>query len=717
MMRTDSLLRRFRADVLLQWSLQTVIPAVTVGVMVFWYCVKSSVPEAGLIAATSALLVAALVAYRRRDSFPTLHRVARHLDQRFSELQDSAELLLRRESDLTLIARAQRRRVAAVLRELAQQGQLQWRGRRTLRWLAIGLMAIAVSVNLPWMLSLSNSSDASRLLPRSATAIRSWQIDERPAPYTGLSNLAHERMSVDVHEFSQIRWTVAIDGEAERVLVRFDDSTEVILYAGSNSMWQSPWVTATAGNYQLIIDQKAYRVADSLAHAVVLIPDLPPQVRLIEPEIRVRELQEGADGSLAIRLRLEDDFGVDSLEAVATTATGDGEQVVFSEQKKDLTTEIDSSGSTLVTNIDLLAMGATPGSELYVSFVATDRRPDEPNRAESASLIIRWAEAQRQADIVLDNQIVAIEPEYFRSQRQIIIDSEALLEKRPTLKKAEFDQGAQSLAFDERALRFRYGKFMGEESSGEPAAGRNSLQTSGGHFVGDGHDHGNQTLSFGDSGGGFGDVMAAIQPYAHFHDQEEQATLFDPETRLLLGQALAAMWRAEGFLLQQDPEASLPHQYRALALIKRVQNRSRSFENRVGVNLTPVDLSRRYEGELDDVPYQRLLSDGVADRAEVMDPSSDVLALIAGTADADGTERVRAWASSAISSAQSDRNIARERHLRDLLNQLTAIDADPGCGPCRDAIGGAWVQLVETPVPTPARRREPRPWFGEGGDD
>ena len=54
-------------------------------------------------------------------------------------------------------------------------------------------------------------------------------------------------------------------------------------------------------------------------------------------------------------------------------------------------------------------------------------------------------------------------PEYFRSQRQIIIDTEKLIAKRKKLAAKEFNSTSNEIGFDQKVLRLRYGQFMGEE--------------------------------------------------------------------------------------------------------------------------------------------------------------------------------------------------------------------------------------------------------------
>ena len=97
---------------------------------------------------------------------------------------------------------------------------------------------------------------------------------------------------------------------------------------------------------------------------------------------------------------------------------------------------------------------------------------------------------------------VDLMPEYFRSQRQIIIDSEKLLRERKAIPKETFNSRSNSLAYDQKVLRLRYGEFLGEEfESGI----------------------GPQTIT-GDDHAGDEDVT---KQYGHVHDKDNEHNLVE----------------------------------------------------------------------------------------------------------------------------------------------------------------------------------------------
>ena len=660
----------------------------------------------------------ALVVVRRR--WPTVRRFARHLDRQFPALQDSCELLLVSSRRLNAVAQLQRQRTEETLLALANDGHLGPPHGSVRRAAAAGLLAtavIALAVQFGPRLLPGNVPGSINELP---LLVRSAQIDERPASYTGRPSRSVRTADIDSLEFSTLRWTLSLQGRPGDVAIEFEDGGRVALYSAGDGRWQSDWWPAAATTYRVVADGRTLPVAGRSVHRVALQFDAPPTVRIQSPEARVVSVQDPGPEPLSVAVTVADDFGVTALQVVATRPEGDGEHVTFATETLDWTARIDDSrASTVRQQLDLVALGAAPGRELYITFAARDSRPDKAQETRSTALVVRWDRQDQRPDIVLDNQVVAVEAEYFRSQRQIIIDTEALLEQRPELGLAAVAQRAQNLAFDERALRMRYGLFMGEEVSGEPVAGGpahypgdghdhspGDFATADGHYPGDGHNHADEDFTQPASPtGNFGDVMAAIAPYAHFHDQEEQGTLFDPETRDLLAQALRAMWAAEGALRMTNLEASLPHQYRALALIKRVQSRNRVFAERVGFTPTPVDVSRRFAGELDEIPAQRSLPErppGSDARGGAYVDWQEVLA--GGNRSATARERVRDWLGARAETARRAQDSVALRLVLDATAVLDTWAADPACADCREQLEHAARELLPPPVAVPERR-------------
>lgn len=677
-----------------------------------------------LVVAGVQVLAIDLAQARRRV---TRRRTAEHLDRTHAVLEDSSMLLLSAPATLTLPARLQRTRTADALDRLHAEGRLTGAATgRVPHAAALSLIVAAALANTTWMVPGWFGQDAALDDGIVAPRIASLSMEARPPAYTRLPPLQFDTGDVSVPEFSTLRLTLRAEGDFEALTILSGAGERVRLYAAGDGRWQSPWWGARATTWQVVDDagNPVPMPGGGIVHAVALVSDEAPRIHVRAPAARLHEI-EGLPFALPVRLAVEDDYGVSSVTAFATRATGSGERVRF-EDASELLYESAAAGERSVEAakvFDGAALGLEPGAEVYLHFEASDGRPGAANVARSQTLILRWRGEDQQPDVVLDNAVVTVMPEYFRSQRQIIIDSEALVAGRDSIDAETFAARAQSLAIDQQALRLRYGQFLGEEVGGEPAAlpeGGVEAHFAGdghdhdgpvegdggdGHYAGDGHDHGDETLPRQDSAiGDFGDAAAAIEPYAHFHDREEQATLFDPETRELLRAALRAMWRSEGELRQFRPAPALPHQYEALALIKRVQNRSRVFVARVGFEPTPVDPARRLSGELDEIEPSGGLGprDAATTDARVIEA---MRALRYGALVQEDADVVENWIDGVLDDALRRGDDAASSAALGARAALDQWRIDARCDDCGERLAAFWLRHAPD-RPAPAARGE-----------
>lgn len=649
-----------------------------------------------------ALATWLLIMFGKRTQLVTAKRVASHLDRRFPELQDSTGLLAKTQRSLEPVEKLQAERIEQVLQRLSDGEDIRapFAARTPVAW-AAALALVAVVANGLLFARMQGATFVRTTAE--LVSVQRFQLEVQPPGYTQLQAYVTTSPTVVVPAGSALRVTTSLQGSLERLHLAFDDADPVTLYPARGRLWQSQWFDAPASTYQLLADDEPVAVSDlGATHSVALLEDQPPQVRLTAPTSRIVNVGTNGPQPVALTVDIEDDYGLDVVRLEVTRSAGTGEQVSFASQVVDWSELITSgqSNAVLTRVVDVAELGLTEGSELYLNVVAVDNRPAAPLEGHSAALIVRWASDNTTSDIVIDNQVIQVMPEYFRSQRQIIIDSEALIADQEILATNDFEQRAQSLANDQKALRLRYGQFMGEEQSGEPVAG-DGLED--GHFVGDGHDHETAIGPAMSAEDRFADAATAIEPYAHFHDQEEQATLFDTQTRSLLSQALSAMWASEGELRQFQLAPSLPHQYRALAMLKRVQNRSRVFARRVGVDITPVDLDRRFSGELEEIEANAVLERPSADLLDERALNDAALRLLAAdpARDVDAAEQFSTW----LGVSKADAIAAGKSSAPFLAAEASLLEwrRDSGCAACRGALAAFWRQYAPANGALPGR--------------
>ncbi len=103
---------------------------------------------------------------------------------------------------------------------------------------------------------------------------------------------------------------------------------------------------------------------------------------------------------------------------------------------------------------------------------------------------------------------------------------------------------------------------------------------------------------------GLGSMLDA---FLHNHESEEMNTFFEGSTKGILKMALEQMWQSELHLRLFEPEKAIPFQYKALELLKSVQQKSRVYVKRTGFDPPPIrEEEKRLTGELKDLEQQIL---------------------------------------------------------------------------------------------------------------
>ena len=261
-----------------------------------------------------------------------------------------------------------------------------------------------------------------------------------------------------------------------------------------------------------------------------------------------------------------------------------------------------------------------PGDELYFYVVAFDTKQPVPNRSRTETYFISLRDTTKQETVVDDGLGVDLMPDYFRSQRQIIIDTEKLLKERKQISKQNFQSKSNELGYDQKVLRLRYGEFLGEEFESGIGPQENPAEEDHDHEEEDitkkyGHVHDTENehnLVEEKKGGhdhhhhaegkeGETDKNGIPAGFVHEHDSEEEATFFTQSIRAKLKAALTIMWDAELHLRLYEPEKSLPFQYKALKLLKEISQDSRIYVHRTGFDPHPLKEEKRMTGDLSEV--------------------------------------------------------------------------------------------------------------------
>ncbi|MDG2524024.1 hypothetical protein P6166_01425 [Stenotrophomonas sp. HITSZ_GD] len=630
-------------------------------------------------------------------------------------LEDSADLLFAEPSTLGPLQQLQRERVLARLADTATDLREPWPWRRGMPMFLAGGLALAAVVGWPARAPQASPPKApadSAARAREQARLRHATLQATPPAYTGQPAAVLPTLDAKVPQGTRLAWTLRFDQPPRAAQLRFTDGRTMALQlqgdrATATLVLERPLL------YRIVLDGQPLAL-----HRLEPVPDRAPQLRVLAPEASMVEW-EPARKRWTLRFEASDDYGVAASAPLRLTlAQGSGENIRFSEHGVTLSGSGTPTLRRFEYTLDPAALGMQPGDDLVAQLEVRDNRAPTPQTARSGSVILRWPSPQQQAGVELEASVRKTLPAYFRSQRQIILDAEALLKQKRSLDAESFLKRSDAIGVDQRILRLRYGQFLGEESEGAPklpthdddvpptsdvptrdiptadapapapAPAKHEDAAQGAAALDD-HDHDHAPT--GDANG-FGNEGNVLAEFGHTHDHAEAATLLDPKTRATLKAALDQMWQAEGELRQGRPEAALPFAYKALGFIKEVQQAERIYLARLGPELPPIDMARRLSGD----------RTGLARRDDALAPWRqddqkealalwDALAPSAGEVPAAQLDAFARWLGTHESRLASP---------LDLAAALEQYRAEPACTACRERLRAL---LWTTLAPPPAR--------------
>ncbi|MFQ5603284.1 MAG: hypothetical protein ACE5HS_08440 [bacterium] len=560
--------------------------------------------------------------HKKADAF----QMARHLDRTFPELEESSHLFLKPESSLNLIERLQRNRVEHEFHQHSFSGILPNRSLARAAIFCLLTVLVVVLLNLSiWKNRVLNRSaadataaDHSNLSDIAESHPTPFKFDSvkilvQPPKYTGKPPQLGSNFNIEAPEGSEITWKFLSTQKIQNASLVFSSGDTLPLqtvdrrtFRVSRSLWHSEI-------YYLIFYSQIESRQFSDYFSIKIIKDRPPELRVIQPPVR-QEIATDGPFVIPLKVSARDDYGLSRAEIVATVSKGAGEAVKFREQTLPFEQRIYKpvNRMELSTLLDLKKLGMQPGDELYFHVAARDNRQPQSNRSRSETRFVIWPDTSKTELTVSSGIAINPIPEYFRSQRQIIIDTEKLIKDKARLAADKFKRQCNNLGIDQKALRLRYGQFLGEESESgldmdivqERNADEPDVEETGFTQSFDSHEHepGNPQESKPQ------DAHSAVpEQFIHQHDFEENATLFSQSVKSKLKAALSEMWEAELHLRTFQPEQALPYEYRALVFLKKVQQESRIYVKRIGMEPPPLKVSEtRLSGDLEEIENRRV---------------------------------------------------------------------------------------------------------------
>jgi hypothetical protein len=546
------------------------------------------------------------------------------LNQQYPQLEESADLLLKNNSSLNLLQQLQLEKTLDKFNLLYPEIKLPNSILQSVLVFIVGVIFyFGLTAFVPKPIVGKDSAFESPLENITGNAeptlaiINKLTIQIKPPEYTSIKPTKAESPDLIIPEGSRVSWTAAFSSAVEEAKILLSGKDSLIMRMSDSLNFSARVEIAESGFYQVQWKDQN-KIVTSDYYKIEVVKDQVPKLS-IDNLNQFTQLSFSDKLSVSVKSTLRDDYGLSDASIIATVSKGSGESVKFREERLRFDSPSKISGKDIQGEItlNLNKLGLEPGDELYFYAEAFDNKMPVHNYNRTETFFIALQDTTTTTYVEDEGLGVDLMPEYFRSQRQIIIDTEKLLKDRKKITKQEYNSTSNELGYDQKVLRLRYGQFLGEEFEGSigkvevddhEEESTESIIEKFGHahdkenehnLVADkkaapaGHDH--------DGGKDPNAKADPLEAFAHNHDDGEVATFFVQSVRAKLKAALTVMWDAELHLRLFDPEKSLPYQYTALKLLKEISNDSRIYVHRTGFDPPPLKEEKRLSGDLSEV--------------------------------------------------------------------------------------------------------------------
>jgi hypothetical protein len=591
--------------------------ALVIGSVLYLLPVSSVIKLSTTIGLGVAFVISWIIRYQLFQL--TDRKFIQYLNAHYPQLEESADLLLTASTSLSGLQSLQLQKVLQRFDEVYPEIKLPNRLIQSVGACVVCMAAYLVLTSFVSPREKSSANNATNLAttlvnqPKGSAAISFLSISVSPPDYTRLKSFGSPSSNLKVPEGSSVTWSVEFSDSIKNASLLLSGKDSVVLTAKNNS-YSTTLKLKESGFYQ--IQWHDDKTISSDYFRIEIVNDQSPKIT-IDNLNQFTKLSFADKLTVPLKATLSDDYGLTRASIIATVSKGSGESVKFREEKLMFETPTTISGKNIQASrtLDLRKLGLEAGDELYFYVEASDNKTPSPNYSRTETFFIALQDTTRQEAVEDEGLGVDLMPDYFRSQRQLIIDTEKLLKERKQKTVQEFKSISNELGYDQKVLRLRYGQFLGEEFEGqigpvsheEEEDDHESTIEKFSHV----HDKENEhnlvadkkptTTDHSHEEQKPGEKEDPLAAFAHNHDDSEQATFFIQSVRAKLKAALTVMWDAELHLRLYEPAKSLPYQYTALKLLKEISNDSRIYVHRTGFDPPPLKEEKRLTADLSEV--------------------------------------------------------------------------------------------------------------------
>jgi hypothetical protein len=418
--------------------------------------------------------------------------------------------------------------------------------------------------------------------------------------------------------FARLSATVRAPAYAGGRVVRMESPGSIAALVGSSVTLEAPGtgagISATIGDRSATLERAddSWRVSFTLGDKATLVrlrhssgerivaleprADSVPTVRLTLPARDT--VMRAARGSIALAADAHDDIGLTAASFEYIVSSGEGESFQFRSGTLGARRLDQSRDAALTALLSLDGLALKPGDMVHLRAVARDGNTmSGPGVGASETRVLRVARAGEYDSIAVEGAPPPEADKSLISQRMLIILTEALDRRRPTLARETLISESRTIARDQTTLRKRVGDIifarLGNEPTGEEGRGPDEPAADSAPSRADSLARDSTRRAAARSGRSAREVAAADSADSaraallkaasaatgkgdEILDFEGDETPVVAINRPLL-EAYNAMWEASRELDQGETGLALPPMRRALAAIQRARQAERIY--------------------------------------------------------------------------------------------------------------------------------------------
>jgi hypothetical protein len=548
-----------------------------------------------------------------------------HFNRQYPELHESSQLIFSPETELSSLQKLQKLRVLSTLKGILNSDKKLKLPTRSIQSQLILLTAVLLIILVlalvteQWRNVVPQTPIVRETVPQpmsKSIIIESSDITIIPPGYSELPTVHQQSLTLNLLAGSKVRWQLNFSNKSSAYFLIFSDDKRVPFIQQKDLSYIFEGAIKFSQIYRIVSDEQTL----NNIFTITVNQDKKPNIRILTPRRAVTSVAKNHQKDVVTRVKITDDFALSKVEILASIAKGSGESVKFRDQTFffDSVEQLDGE-SIYHKNWQLQDLGMEAGDELYFTVNAWDNRQPNQQITQSTTKIIRWLEEEGEG-VLSDGILIDFIPAYFKSQRQIIIDTTELIEDQKEISKTKFRENSELLGVSQSHLKERYGKYLGDEvddggashiisdeaahgieDSASDSTSGNSEQSDDKQGHNDSEEHGNDEFEIPDFTVDKSGLSEQIARFGHSHEAGDIGIMAKQDPKALMKRSIASMWQAELHLMLSEPAKALPYEREALKYLNLAKKAERIYVKRLGFEPPPVSEERRYQGEMTDI--------------------------------------------------------------------------------------------------------------------